>query len=146
MEGEGDHAQHGGGGSSPRQRPAVYAARKLRKEMSLAEVLLWQELRKRPGGLKFRRQHAIAPYIVDFYCSSAALIIEVDGAAHNGAGAERDAKRDEILRSRGLTLIRIPASEVLADPGGVSISIVNEAKNPLHHPSGGPPPHKWGGF
>jgi very-short-patch-repair endonuclease len=47
--------------------------------MSLPEVLLWQALRARPGGWKFRRQHPSGPYVADFYCHEARLIVEVDG-------------------------------------------------------------------
>jgi very-short-patch-repair endonuclease len=57
-------------------------ARELRRQMSLPEIVLWQALRKaRLGGLRFRRQHPIGPYIVDFYCPAARLAIEVDGFA-----------------------------------------------------------------
>jgi len=55
----------------------------LRKEMTAAEQVLWGKLRNRKvGGYKFRRQHPIGPYIVDFYCSQAGLIIELDGEIH----------------------------------------------------------------
>ncbi|MEO6042140.1 MAG: DUF559 domain-containing protein [Croceibacterium sp.] len=61
----------------------VRKARRLRREMTLSEVLLWREFRKRPGGLKFRRQHASGDYVLDFFCSDARLAIEVDGIAHD---------------------------------------------------------------
>jgi very-short-patch-repair endonuclease len=61
---------------------SVAKARKLRREMSLPEVLLWRVLRARPQGIKFRRQHASGPYILDFYCSDARLAVEIDGHAH----------------------------------------------------------------
>ncbi|MDZ4308027.1 endonuclease domain-containing protein, partial [Allopontixanthobacter sp.] len=60
----------------------VKRARKLRSEMSLPEVLLWREMRKRPTGLKFRRQHPAGIYILDFFCAKAKLAIEIDGFAH----------------------------------------------------------------
>ena len=113
--------------------------------MSLPEVLLWQELRKRPGGIKFRRQHAVDPYTADFYCAQAHLVIEVDGASHEGAAAERDLGRDAFMESKGLTILRIPASEVLANPACVSAWVAERAMNPLHQPSAGPPPRKRGG-
>jgi very-short-patch-repair endonuclease len=115
--------------------------------MSLAEVLLWQELRKRPSGLKFRRQHSVDPYIGDFYCAAAYLVIEVDGAAHDGAGAERDIGRDSFLESKGLKVLRVPASEILADPDGVSLWLAEQATNPLHPAAArrGPPPRERGG-
>ena len=70
-------------------------ARRLRRGLSLPEIVLWQALRKlRVGGLRFRRQHPIGPYILDFYCPSARLAIEVDGFAHDTvAEAHRDARR-----------------------------------------------------
>jgi very-short-patch-repair endonuclease len=55
--------------------------------MTLPEVLLWRELRKRPDGLKFRRQQAANSYVTDFYCHSARLAVEVDGEAHNRGNA-----------------------------------------------------------
>ena len=64
-------------------KATVKLARKLRSEMSLPEVLLWRELRLRPGGYKFRRQHPAGPYVLDFYCAALGLAIEVDGMAHD---------------------------------------------------------------
>ncbi|HEX8527090.1 endonuclease domain-containing protein [Allosphingosinicella sp.] len=62
--------------------------------MSLPEVLLWQQLRGEPAGLKFRRQHPTGPYDIDFYCSDARLAIEVDGEGHNrGDRPARDMAR-----------------------------------------------------
>lgn len=84
--------------------------------MSLPEVLLWRELRKRPDGLKFRHQHPAGPYILDFYCAEANLTIEVDGEVHGrGDQPARDAIRDEWLRLRKVRALRINASDVLND-------------------------------
>ena len=71
-------------------------ARGLRRQMSLPEIVLWQVLRKtRLAGLRFRRQHAIGPYVLDFYCPSARLALEVDGFAHDSvAQARRDERRE----------------------------------------------------
>ncbi len=87
-----------------------FAAR-LRREMSLPEILLWQELRKRPGGLKFRYQHpAGCSYVLDFFCARKRLAIEVDSEAHNrGDRPERDAVRDAWISARGVRILRIPA-------------------------------------
>jgi very-short-patch-repair endonuclease len=75
-------------------------ARKLRSEMSLPETVLWRELRKRPDGFKFRRQHPAGVYVVDFYCAAAKLAIEVDGRTHDGVrAAEADNVRGHFLRS-----------------------------------------------
>ncbi len=97
--------------------------------MSLPEVLLWVRLRRAPEGVRFRRQHPIGPYVLDFYCAAAGLAIEVDGVAHDmGARPERDVVRAEWLRARGVRVVRIPAGEVLADPDGVAEAIVRMAR------------------
>ena len=133
-DGEGDRAKRGGGGSETLRRPTVYAARRLRRTMSLPEVLLWQRLRGSPDGVSFRKQHPIDPYVADFYCSAARLIIEVDGEAHDrGARPERDETRTAFLAERGYRMLRIAAGDVLKDPDGVADSIVAYAANPLHH-------------
>jgi len=109
--------------------------------MTLPEVLLWQQLRRRPGGLKFRRQHPIEPYVVDFYCRETALAVEIDGSAHEGKERSvRDAARDEHLRARGLTVLRVPARDVLDDAGAVVEWILVRVGSPLHQPTAGPPP------
>jgi len=134
--GEGDQPQAGGGAI-----PTVRIARRLRKDMSLPEVLLWQRLRRRSGGAKFRRQHPVAGYVADFYCADAKLIIEIDGEGHNrGDRAEHDRHRDLALNALGLTVLHIPAAEVLADVDAAAEAIVAAAL-PLHRPAGGPPPH-----
>ena len=97
-------------------RATVAKARKLRREMSPPEAILWQILRTRPAGLTFRRQHPIGPFVADFYCPSRKLIIQVDGIAHAmGDTPQRDARRDEWLRSHGYQIVRIPAVEVSGD-------------------------------
>ncbi len=98
--------------------------------MTLPEVLLWQQLRARQlHGLKFRRQHPIGPWILDFICLSVRLAVEVDGDwAHSVAGnPERDTRRDAWLRDRGIRVLRIPAQAVLANMDGVLRHIAIEA-------------------
>jgi very-short-patch-repair endonuclease len=73
--GEGDHPKGGGGGSRFTRRPQTYIARKLRKAMTLPEGMFWQRLRGKQTGVKFRTQHRIGNYVVDFYCSSARLVV-----------------------------------------------------------------------
>jgi very-short-patch-repair endonuclease len=147
----------------------IKRARKLRREMSLAEVLLWQELRQRPAGMKFRKQHPAGPYVADFFCHDARLVVEVDGEAHDrGDRPQRDAARDAWFAERRFEVLRIPAQEVLANLEGVVQAIVARATTqnpplqgevargarrrgvsvrgnppaltPLHHPAAGPPP------
>jgi very-short-patch-repair endonuclease len=93
-------------------------ARELRSELSLPEKLLWVRLRRRePGQLTFRRQHPVGPYVLDFYCASARLCIEVDGDSHSmGDRPQRDELRDSYLRGQGIEVVRITASYVLEDP------------------------------
>ncbi len=100
-------------------------ARKLRAEMTLPEVLLWKQLRNQPMGVKFRRQHPVGRYVLDFYCPSAKLGFEVDGMSHDmGDRSEQDIARDDWLLTQGISVIRIPASEVLKSAETVAASIV----------------------
>jgi len=93
--------------------------------MSLPEVLLWQILRKQPGYVKFRRQHPIGRYVLDFYVRELKLAIEIDGVSHDrGDRPERDEVRDRWLASQGIEMLRIAATDVLADPAAVADSIV----------------------
>ena len=83
-------------------------AAEFRRELSLREVLLWQELRKRLGGLKFRHQHPAGRYVLDFFCAGRHLAIEVDGEAHvRGDRPERDAERDRWLAEQRVRVLRI---------------------------------------
>ena len=117
----------GGGGPSLR-RPAVYAARRMRQAMTLPEVLLWSVLRSRPHGLKFRRQHPIGPYVTDFCCVAARLVIEVDGIVHDMSDVPaRDERRDCYLKDKGFEVLRIPANEVLLDVSAVAETVVRAA-------------------
>ena len=105
----------------------VIHARELRRTMTLPEGLLWQALRTRPGGFKFRRQHPFPPYVADFYCPAACLVIEVDGSAHNmGDRPQRDARREAWLREQGLRIIRFDAADVMNDTNSVVLAIVRE--------------------
>lgn len=107
----------------------IRAGKRLRREMSLPEVLLWRELRKRPTGLKFRRQHPAGKYILDFYCDIVRLAVEVDGESHSrGDRPERDAERDAWLADRRVRIIRVPAAEVLADVEAVVLHIISIAR------------------
>jgi very-short-patch-repair endonuclease len=94
-------------------------ARRLRREMTLPEVLLWRALRgKALDGLRFRKQHPISEGVLDFYLPSARLAVEVDGQAHDRGGIpSRDARRDAWLAGRGIKVLRVPASEVLDQDG-----------------------------
>ncbi|HET9336024.1 MAG TPA: DUF559 domain-containing protein [Sphingomicrobium sp.] len=117
-------------------------ARQLRRKMSLPEVILWNELRRRPAGLKFRRQHPAGPYILDFACLTTRLAIEIDGSGHD-LRSHHDEARDEWLANQGFLTMRIAANDVLRDLDAVMRGILarcQTAAQPLHQPSAGPPP------
>lgn len=123
----------------------IKRARKLRRAMTLPEGLLWRELRARPGGFKFRRQHPSGAFVLDFYCSDARIAIEIDGTAHDmGDNPARDAASDAWFLGEGIATLRIPASLVLGNLAGALDQILAAVRErlPLHHPAapGGPPP------
>src|SRR5438045_2411564 len=101
----------------PREKnETVLRARGLRRNMTLPEGQLWQVLRQRPSGLKFRRQHPLGRCVVDFYCPAAKLVIEVDGESHSmGDRPQQDVRRDAWLRRQGLRVLRFGASDVMRD-------------------------------
>ena len=106
-------------------RDTLKRARKWRSELSLPEAMLWRVLRSRPGGFKYRRQHPAGIYILDFYCPSVRLAIEVDGQTHDGTAAARtDAARSDFLKSQHVATLRIPATAVMQDVEAVVIRIV----------------------
>jgi len=98
-------------------------AKNQRRNMSPPEVRLWALLRRSPGGVGFRRQHPIGPYVADFYCPAAKLVIEVDGQIHDHT-VDRDTARDAYIRGLGLRIVRISAAEVMADPMSVADELV----------------------
>ena len=110
----------------PKPQHAYAKARQLRRSMSLPEVILWKLLCKQPLGVKFRRQHPVGPFVIDFYCPGAKLGIEIDGIAHDmGENPERDVARDEWLRERGIEITRIPAADVLKSATSVAEAIIS---------------------
>ena len=127
-------------GVGPRTRRLsgkVALARRLRKQMTPPEALLWQGLRKRQlEGLRFRRQHPIGPYVLDFYCPRLALAIEVDGSQHAfSLGRQRDARRDNFLRRKGITVLRYWNSDIMGNLKGVLDDIRHKALFLLGRPT-----------
>ena len=97
--------------------------------MTLPEGILWQALRERPGGFKFRRQHPIGGCIVDFYSPASRLVIEVDGASHSmGDHPQRDERRDAWLRAQGFRVLRFAATDVISDLGSVVTGILRACR------------------
>ena len=105
-------------------KDTIIRARKLRSEMSKPERVLWKQLRTRPGGFKFRRQHPAGVYVLDFYCAALRLVVEVDGWAHDSAETiARDKRRSEFLRSQGIASTRIPAKAIIEDVEAVLVRL-----------------------
>ena len=82
--------------------------------MTPAEKLLWQEVRAKKLGVRFRRQQIIAGFIVDFYCHKAALVVEIDGDTHD-LQQDEDARREKALRELGLRIVRFRNDEVVRE-------------------------------
>ena len=96
----------------------------MRSEPTEAERLLWAMLRANAmGGVRFRRQHPLGPYIVDFACLERRLVVEVDGGGHGG---EYDRLRDEWLSSQGFRVLRVWNNEALGNIEGVLSAIRRE--------------------
>lgn len=95
--------------------------RELRANLTPAELALWGLLKnKQFHGKIFRRQFSVGNYIVDFYCHSEKLVIELDGAGHfTTEGMEYDARRDEFLTRQGLRVIRIENKKVFENTSQV---------------------------
>ena len=93
-------------------------AKELRREMTPAEKILWQEVRAKKLGVHFRRQQVIAGFIVDFYCHKAGLVVEVDGDIHD-LQQEEDAWREKVLSELGLRISRFRNYEVVRDVSAV---------------------------
>ncbi len=112
----------------------VKMARQFRKEMTYTEKLMWSALRRhKQSGLKFRREHYIIGFIVDFYCAEYKLIIEIDGGVHDEHDVKiRDITRQDALEAAGFKLIRFRAKDVEMNIDGVLSSILIECyKEPL---------------
>lgn len=99
---------------------SIAKARALRRTMTDAEKKLWSLVRNNRLGVKFRRQVPFGPYIVDFFCFSSKLVVELDGSQHyRTEGKEYDFHRDEFLKAHGLTVLRFSNKEFLANQEGV---------------------------
>ena len=106
-------------------------SRALRTEATVAEKILWEVLRKDAcGGYRFLRQHPIAPYVVDFYCATLKLVVEVDGSIHDLPEVQaNDQLRQKALEERGLRLLHLTNQEVLMKSAAELCQIIlHEAK------------------
>lgn len=121
----------------------VHRARRQRRIMSLPEVLLWRALKARPANLKFRKQHPIGTFTLDFFCAEANLCVEVYGEAHDrGDQPAFDASRTAWLALHDIDTLRIPATAVLRDLDSAVAHIVATARLrlPLRQRDALPPP------
>jgi very-short-patch-repair endonuclease len=109
------------------RRNNVHAARYLRKRETRAEDILWMRLRDRKlMGLKFRRQHPVGPFVLDFCCPTLRLAVELDGSVHDGQ-ADIDQQRTDLLTESGYTVVRFRNSEVESDMETVLATILTHA-------------------
>jgi very-short-patch-repair endonuclease len=104
-------------------------ARRLRRNQTKAECILWSIVRNREfGGFKFRRQKPIGPYIVDFYCSDAKVVVELDGGGHFDQFAY-DQQRDDYLAKKDIKVLRYPNEQFLKDTDCVLTDIWDTLQN-----------------
>ena len=122
----------------PSRNEMIVRARALRRTMSPPEAKLWQILRTRPDGFKFRHQHPFGERILDFYSAAMRLNVEVDGDCHDmGDNPERDARRDAWLRRRGIRALRFMAANVMRDAESVLTQVRGvAAAHPPHRKMG----------
>ena len=102
-------------------------ARQLRKNSTLPEVLLWQNIKQRAHGVQFHRQVPMLNYIVDFYCHEIGLAIEIDGNSHDHA-FEYDSKRQGEIEAYGVTFLRFSNEEVKKNMFSVLLVIEEKVK------------------
>ncbi|MDH4121034.1 MAG: endonuclease domain-containing protein [Deltaproteobacteria bacterium] len=93
-------------------------SRRMRVAPTLAEDILWQKIRNNQLGFRFRRQHAIDRFIVDFVCLSKCLVVEVDGLAHRQRQTQ-DQQRDSSLQNLGFQVVRFTNEQILQEPDWV---------------------------
>ena len=116
----------------------IERARELRRRLTLPEVVLWQAIRGDKLGVRFRRQHPVGPYILDFYCEKAGLAVEVDGQGHNDPDQMRhDARRTAWLSLRGIAVYRVAARTVLGNLDAVLVSLRERVCGKLPPPQRG---------
>jgi len=110
----------------------ISLGKELRHDLTPAERILWTRLRgNRLEGYHFRRQQVIEPYIVDFYCHQASLVVEVDGAVHQDQ-QEYDHQRDQNLHLRGLSILRFSNTDVSHNLEGVLEAILRFCRLAIH--------------
>jgi very-short-patch-repair endonuclease len=104
-------------------------ARELRRGMTAPERTLWYMLRRDALGLHFRRQHPVGPFILDFYCASAKLCVEVDGPAHDDAGDRDEHRTRWLLAKEGIRVLRFSVADIEQRPAQV-VAAISQAAPP----------------
>jgi len=110
----------------------IALAREQRKEMTETERRAWKILRNRSVlRVKFRRQHPLGRYILDFYCPEGHLAVELDGSIHSQPSQlRRDKKKDAFLAGQGIHVLRVPNGLVLQDPEGFVKKVLANLPSP----------------
>ena len=111
-------------------RETVERAREFRRRLTPPEARLWFAIKNgKLEALKFRRQHPVEPYILDFYCAEARLVVEVDGRGHDHPEQiEKDLRRTRFLADKGIDVIRFVAEDVRVNLDGVLEAILGAAR------------------
>ena len=148
LAGEGDRVSGGGGRAAhvpptkkvpvrPNEGKSRLLAKRLRRSMTHAEVLLWQQLRHDSvDGLRFRRQHPIGPYVADFACVPIKLVIELDGATHGSdSQVAHDRRRSAYMARQGWKKIRFSNFDMYDDLPGVMEAIWRTVRRVKRTPS-----------
>ena len=118
------------------QPGATLRARRLRRDSTEAEKLLWRSLREKLPAYKWRRQMPIGPYIADFACFGERLVIEIDGGQHSVA---TDAARTAFIQAQGYRIVRFWNDDVMSNIEGVLTVIDNELSSPSRALAGAHP-------
>lgn len=108
----------------PYNKSLKIRARELRKNMTPAEILVWENIRKKSLGIEFHRQVPILNYIVDFYCHEIGLVLEIDGKIHEDNFLE-DEKRQREIEKYGVSFLRFTNDEVFSDLDAIKEKIPN---------------------
>ena len=125
-------------------------AKTLRRDLTPPERLLWSRLKNQQlDGLRFRKQHPMSPFIADFYCAEARLVVEIDGPSHRDDQLIHDDRRDAWMHERGIRVLRVSGKLLFRNLRGVLSTIArvaNEHMNPSSRaPAGEVPERSEGG-